>query len=307
MTLDREGEGIRLLQSFSDAVIALAERVSQSVVSVAAGRRMGSGVVWSEGTVVTADHVVGRLTTPTVTMDSGTEIQARLLGRDPYLDVAVLGVNSPGMPSVVRGTAEGVRVGQLVLALAKAFGSGVSATVGTVTSTRRNVRGFWGAMVEDAVVTDAKLNPGYSGGPLVDASGRLLGMNVAHFAGRGIAVPVDTLEKKVIRLSKGGGMKMGYLGVMVEAIKLPQELSSLADVGQGEGLLVRSVDPGSPARAAGVALGDIILSLGETKATHEYSLYRALEDDVVGRDLRLKVLRAEKVAELRVTPKESEV
>lgn len=294
-----------LLQSFSDAVTALAESASRSVVSVDAGRR-GSGVAWSEDIVVTANHLIGRSATPTVTLHGRTETQARLLGRDPFLDVAALAIGSSGIHSAVRGNTGEVRVGQFVLAFANARGNGVSATHGAVTSARRNVRGYWGAAVENVIVTDVRLNPGYSGGPLVDASGRLLGINVAHFAGRSIAVPIDCLEKTVVRLSKGSGMKRGYLGVMVEPIELPQELSGSVEVGQDDGLLVRSVDRGSPARAAGVALGDIIMSLGETKATDGYSLYRALEGDAVGHELALKVLRAERVAELLVTPKEYE-
>ena len=279
MGQDSGNEERLLLQSFSDAVTALADSASQLVVRVDAERR-GSGVAWSQGVVVTANHVVGRSTIPTVTMRGGTEIPAKLLGRDPYLDVAALEIPTSGTHSAARENIE-VRVGQFVLALAKASGDGVSATHGTVTSARKNVRGYWEAVVENAIVTDVRLNAGYSGGPLVDASGRLLGINIAHFAGRSIAVPVDYLEKSVVRLSKGGGMKRGYLGVMVEPVELPEELSGSVEVGQGSGL-VRSVDYGSLSRAAGVALGDIILSLGETKATDKYSLYLALEGDVIG-------------------------
>ena len=299
--------GERLLQSFSEAVTELAERVSPSVVSVGAGERSGSGVVWSgEGIVVTASHVVGRSASPTVTLSGGRKAQASLVGLDPYLDVAALRVDSDGLSPLARGTAEGVRVGQFVLALANATGNGVSATSGIVTGARRSARGFWGVRIDDAVVTDARLNPGYSGGPLVDSSGRLLGLNVAYFAGRGVAVSVDSLEEAVARMSKAGGAKRGHLGVVVEPIELPQEVSRLPGVDQDEALLVRSVEPGSPARDSGVALGDIILSLGGTKATDEYSLYRALGGDVVGKGVALRILRAEKVAELQVTPREAE-
>jgi S1-C subfamily serine protease len=299
--------GERLLQSFSEAVTELAERVSPSVVSVGAGGRSGSGIVWSEeGIVVTASHVVGRSASLTVTLDGGRRTQASLAGMDPYLDVAALRVDSEGLSSLARGTAEGVRVGQFVLALANATGDGVSATSGIVTGARRSARGFWGVRVDDAVVTDVRLNPGYSGGPLVDSSGRLLGLNVAYFASRGVAVSVNSLEEAVARLSKDGGVKRGHLGVVVEPIELPQELSRLPEIGQNEALLVRSVEPGSPARDSGVALGDVILSLGGMKAIDEYSLYRALRGDVVGRGVVLRILRAEKIAELQVTPKEAE-
>jgi S1-C subfamily serine protease len=300
-------DGMQLLQSFSNAVTELAENVSPSVVSVNAGRRGGTGMVWSvDGLIVTASHVIGQSATPTVTLGDGREVEAKILGRDGYNDVALLKVDASGLSPVKAGSADGIRVGQFVLALANSFGRKVSATSGIITSHRRSMRGFWGVMIEDAVVSDAKLNPGYSGGPLVDASGKLLGMNVAYFAGRGVAVSVDTLKETVEKLSKDGRVKKGFLGVVVEPVELPEELARSAEVGQEEGLMVRAVEYGSPAKAAGVAMGDVILRLGEAKATDEYELHKALSGEVVGKPVTLTVLRAEKVAELRITPKEAE-
>jgi len=299
-------EGMQLLQSFSNAVTELADGVSPSVVSVNAERRGGTGLVWSkDGMIVTASHVVGHSPAPTVTLQDGREVRAKVLGRDPYADVALLKIDVSELTPVELGSAEGIKVGQFVLALANAYGRKVSATSGIITSLRRSMRGFWGIIIEDAVVSDAKLNPGYSGGPLVDAAGKLLGMNVAYFAGRGVAVSVDSLKETVGRISKDGGVKKGFLGVVVEPIELPEDVAK-SEVGQDVGLLVRSVEAGSPAKAAGVAVGDIILKLGESKAIDEYELHNALSHGVVGRELRLLVLRTEKVAELRVTPAEAE-
>jgi S1-C subfamily serine protease len=301
-------EGLQLLQSFSNAVTELADGVSPSVVNVNAGRRGGTGIVWSQdGLVVTANHVLGHSTLPTVTFGDGKELEAKILGRDPYSDVALLKVDANGLKPVRLGSGQGARVGQFVLALANAFGRTVSATSGMVTSHRRSMRGFWGVMIEDAVVTDAKLNPGYSGGPLVDASGNLLGMNVAFFSGRGVAVSAELLGQTVEKLSRDGKVKKGFLGVVVEPIELPDELARSAEVGQDEGLMVRGVEPGSPAKSAGVAIGDVILSLGDAKATDEYELHRALGGEVVGKPVSLRILRAEKVAELKITPREAEV
>ena len=156
------------------------------------------------------------------------------------------------------------------------------------------------------MVSDAKLNPGYSGGPLVDAAGRMLGMNVAYFAGRGIAVSVDSLKETLDKLSRDGRVKKGFLGVVIEPIELPAELAKDPEVGQDEGLLVRGVDSQSPAKSAGVAIGDVILKLGETRATDEYELHKALTGEVVGKPLSLWVLRGEKLTELRITPREAE-
>lgn len=300
-------EGTQLLQSFSNAVTGLADSVSPSVVNVNAGRRGGTGLVWSEdGLVVTASHVAGHASSPIVSLQDGREIAARVLGRDPYADVALLKIDASGLKPVELADAQGMKVGQFVLALANASGRKVSATSGIVTSLRKRMRGFWGVMIEDAVVSDAKLTPGYSGGPLVDAVGKLVGMNVAYFAGRGVAVSVDSLKETVGRISRDGTVKKGFLGVVVEPIELPEEAAKSEEVGQGEGLLVLSVEGGSPAKAAGVAVGDIILKLGDYRASDEYGLHKALSMGVVGKQLRLLVLRTEKVAELRVTPAEAE-
>lgn len=300
-------EGVQLLQSFSNAVAKLAEDVSQSVVNVSAGRRNGTGIVWSaDGYVVTASHVVGGSGSPRVTLADGRELEARLVGRDMYTDIALLKVDAGGLTPAALGNAEGVRVGEFVLAMANAFGRKATATSGIVTSQNRNMRGWWGMTIEDAIVTDAKLNPGYSGGPLVDASGKLLGMNVAYFSGRGIAVPVESLVGTVKQLAADGKVRKGYLGVVVEPVELPSDLSESQGVGQSEGLLVRSVEAGTPAKAAGVSIGDVILRLGDAKATDEHQLHRALMGDVVGRASSLWILRGEKLAELKVTPGEAE-
>jgi S1-C subfamily serine protease len=296
------------LQSFSNAVTELAESVSPSVVNVNAGRRGGSGIVWSsDGLIVTASHVVGHSTAPTVALSDGKELEAKVVGRDPYTDIALLKVDASGLAPVKLGSADSIRVGQFILALANATGKRPSATSGIITGHRRSMRGFWGVMIEDAVVSDAKLNPGYSGGPLVDASGNLLGMNVAYFAGRGIAVSADSLKETVEKISRDGRVKKGFLGVVVEPVELPGELARSPEVGQDEGLLVRSVEMGSPAKSAGVALGDIILRLGDAQATDEYELHKALSGDVVGKTLALRILRAEKGVDLKVTPREAEL
>ncbi len=302
-----ETEGMQLLQSFSNAVTELAENVSPSVVNVNAGRRGGTGMVWSnDGLVVTASHVLGHSTAPTVTLGDGKQLEAKVLGRDMYNDVALLKVEAEGLSPVRMGGADGIKVGQFVLALANAFGRKPSATSGIITSHRRSMRGFWGVMIEDAVVSDAKLNPGYSGGPLVDASGNLLGMNVAYFAGRGVAISVASLKETVDKLSKDGRVKKGFLGVVIEPVELPDELAKSPEVSQEAGLLVRAVEPGSPAKEAGVAMGDVILQLGGVKATDEYELHKALSGEVVGKAVALKVLRAEKATDLRITPREAE-
>ncbi len=296
---------MQLLQSFSNAVAQLTDKISPSVVHIDAGEAGGTGIVWSiDGYIVTASHVVGEAETSRVIFNDGRELEGKLVGADTYSDVAVLRVASAGLTPIPRGEVEDVRVGQFALALANSFGRQVSATSGIITSRGRNVRGWHGIMIEEAIVSDAKLNPGYSGGPVVDASGKMLGMNVAHFAGRGIAVPVDSLAEVVETLSRDGRMRKAFLGVVIEPMKLPEELAGTEDVDQEWGLLVRSVEKGSAAKVAGVAIGDIILRFGDARVVDEYKLHKALSREAIGKTVSLWVLRGEKLTELKVVPNE---
>ena len=300
-------DGTQLLQSFSDAVAQLAESVSPSVVGINAGRRSGTGVVWSsDGLVLTASHVIGRSTEPVVTLSDGRELGARVVGRDPYSDVALLKVDAGGLTPIKRGSSREAKAGQFVMALSSAFSAKPSVTAGVITAPSRSMRGWWGIMIENAVVSDAKLNPGYSGGPLVDAWGKMLGMNVAYFSGRGIATPTESLDEVAQKIAKDGRVKKGFLGVVVEPLELPERLSNDPSVGQRTGLLVRAIDDESPAKTAGVSIGDVLFKLGESRVTDEFELHRALAGDVVGKQVSLWVLRGERPVELRATPREAE-
>jgi serine protease Do len=301
-----ETNAVQILQSLSDAVAKLAEKVSESVVTVGDGRRAGTGIIWSsDGYIVTANHVIGRSESLDVRLGDGRTLEAKIVGRDHYSDVALLKVEAKGLTPLERGDSKGLKTGQFVLALANPMGENTSATSGIVTSPSRSLQGWWGVMMENAVVTDARLNPGYSGGPLVDASGKLVGMNVAYFASRGIAVSIDTLNEVSQKLSKDGRVKKGFLGVVTDAIELPEEVSKKEGVGD-EGLLVLSVAADSPAKEAGVAIGDIIVKLGEAPVSNLYDLHRELRQTVPGKSVGLWVLRGEKLTELKVNPTEAE-
>lgn len=298
-------DGETLLQSLSDAVAGLAERVSNSVVSVATARSSGTGVVWTaDGHVLTAAHVLGRSTSASVTLPNGKELEAKILGRDVENDVALLKVDASGLsPISVSGAA--LKAGQMVFALANPMGAKASVTSGIVTSPSRSIRGWWGTVIEDAVVTDAQLNPGYSGGPLVDASGKMIGMNVAYFASRGLAVSSATLTDSLTKLQKDGRIRRAYLGIGVEQVELPEDLASMPEVSQEEALLVRYVEPGTPAKAAGLAFGDLLLRVGEKKVTDDGSLHSVLTGESIGKTVSLWVLRGGRLTELKITPTEA--
>jgi S1-C subfamily serine protease len=296
-----------LLQSLSDAVAELAERVSPSVVSLGNGNRQGTGIVWGrEGHIITADHVVGRASSLEASLHNGKTLEAKVVGRDPDNDLALLKVESADLVPIEAVNGRALRAGELVFAFANMTGSNPSVTSGVITSPSRSIQGWWGVTLDDAVITDAQLNPGYSGGPLVDASGRLVGMNVACFSSRGVAVSAGTLKERVQRLVADGRIRRGYLGIVAEAVALPPEIASRPDVGQETALLIRSVEAGTPAKAAGLTIGDVLVKMAGKPLTEVSELHRMLSEQVIDKTIQLTVLRGEKATELSVKPREAE-
>jgi len=279
---------------------------SPSVVSVGMDGRSGTGVVIdTQGQILTANHVVHRLEEVDVGTSDGRRLTAKVVGRNPYADLALLKVDGAGLKPMPLGDSSSLKVGQFVLALANPFSSSVSATSGIITGVNRPIGGWWRFSIRNAIVTDARLNPGYSGGPLVDASGRMVGMNVAYINNRGIAVPVDTIRKSVEKMSKGENVRKAYLGIVSSPIDLPDEIASRSDVNQQTALMVYSVEPQSAAKRAGLALGDVLLKFGETRLTSVQDLEVVLGEEAIGRKTSILVLRGEELKELNVTPSAS--
>jgi S1-C subfamily serine protease len=294
------------LQRLSGAIEDAAKSASESVVSVERDGRAGTGVVIDrEGHILTANHVVHHLEETEVTAYDGRRLKAKVLGRNPYADLALLAVEKDGLKPIELGESSSLRVGQFVLALARPQPGSVGVTSGIVTGVNRQIGGWHRFSVKDAIVTDARLNPGYSGGPLVDASGRMIGMNVAYMMNRGIAVSADTIRRSMERMSKGESVRRARLGILSSPIELPDEVASRPDVDQETALMVFSVEPGSGAKAAGIALGDVLLKFGEQKLTDIQELEGVLGEEAIGRKANLVVLRGEQLKELEVTPEAS--
>jgi serine protease DegQ len=292
-----------ILKVLSGAIEEATEKASRSVVSVGAGHRSGTGVVLGEElNVLTAGHVVHGRSEVMVGLKDGSEVKAEVLGRNPYSDLALLRVPNIGMEPLELGDSEHLKTGQFVLAIAGQAPGRTSATSGIVTGTRRSIGGWWNFSVKDAIVTDARLNPGYSGGPLLNADGKMVGMNVAYFSNRGIAVPAESIRKDLPRLAKGSDVKRAYLGIVSSPIELPQYVSAESGVDQDEGLMIYSVEPGSAARKAGVALGDVLISFAGTPIRGLQDLEPLLTEDAVGKEAKILVLRGEKQKELVVVP-----
>jgi S1-C subfamily serine protease len=160
--------------------------------------------------------------------------------------------------------------------------------------------------MENIIATDAKLNPGFSGGPLVDASGKIIGINTAYVWSRGIAIPIDKVKTTVDRLMSGRTFKKAYLGVVANTVAIPQEITEQTRLNQESGVMIFSVEPGAPARKAGLTMGDVIVSFNGKPVTSFYDLPRLLAEDVAGKETKIVILREEKLLELTITPTAAE-
>ncbi len=292
---------IGILQTISGEIERIAESAGRSVVSVGSGHGNGSGIAWDEHTVVTASHVVRGAEEVTVGTEDGRKLSAKVTGRLRRSDIAVLTVEEPLTP-IQKGDSDGLKAGQFVLALANPFAARASVTSGIVTGANRSLGGWWGMTIENAVITDARVNPGYSGGPLVDASGRMIGMNVAYFSKRGIAVPVNTISKVVKRLAEGQPFRRAFLGIVSNPVALPDEVSSDQRVGQEAGVMVLSVEEGTPAKQSGLAFGDVLLRFNGKSVSSSEDLASLLSEEAIDQKAKLSVLRGGNVVELEITP-----
>lgn len=286
------------LQTFSDEIERVTAETGASVVSVGSDGRAGTGVVWDDRKIVTAFHVVSGQDEVEISFQ-GKQIPGRVKGMDITSDIALIETEEKLTP-IQRGDSESLKVGQFVLALANPYDGGVGATSGIITGVRKRIGGWWRFAVDEAIVTDARVNPGYSGGPLVNASGQMIGMNVAYVSSRGIAVPVNRIARIVDRIMSGRTSARPHLGIVMNYVNLPRELQ-----GARHGLIIISVEKGSPAENAGLMLGDVIITVGNKKAAEELRLRDLLDEDDIGKNVKMGVLRGGSYLELTAVPEAS--
>lgn len=308
------------LTSLSDAIVSVAEKVSPSVVGVQTGRMFGggaggSGVIWSnDGYIVTCYHVVkGFREVQISSQELGSVMRADVVGKDPYSDIALLKISNTTaksgkalQPIEIPDSGEDLKAGQIVLALANPFGEQASITKGIITSSRSSVRGWWGrTMMNNVVITDARLNPGYSGGPLVDISGKMIGLNAFYVSSRGIAIRTSKIKGIVENLKSYGRVRRAYLGITSYPISIPEEATRQAGMSQDSGLMIVSVEPNSPAKKAGLLIGDVVLSLDGNKVGSLHDIEWLLTQELIGKAVKLAVLRSEKLTELTIVPEDA--
>jgi S1-C subfamily serine protease len=296
------------LSAFSDQLADTVERAARSIVTVAARpRQTATGILWrtdQETIILTADHVIEREEDITVTLPDQRQAKAQLIGRDPSADLAALRLPSTefGPNLVPAETAEGLRVGHLVLAIGKPTAEGPRVSFGTVSAIEGPRRSWHGGEIEGLIFADVTLYPGFSGGPLVDLSGRVVGLNSSHLTRQSSsALPIATLHRVASALLTHGRVKRGYLGIGTQQVPLPDPLAQKAGTGQKAALVVMTVEPNSPAERAGLLLGDLVVGIGGQPVTDAESLLSQLGGDRVGQSLPVKILRGGEARELSVT------
>ena len=285
------------LLTLSNDLAAAVERAGQVVFGVNARTRLGStGVHWRSGLIVTANHTVRVDEDITVTRPDGRTIAATLAGRDPAIDIAVLKVDAPDVAVADLGESNAVRVGHLVLAV----GRGPCASWGVVSAIGegRGPRSAGGALFS----LDLTLYPGFSGGPLVNAQGQVIGVNSSGTSRHlQLAIPSAAVTRVVDELVRRGRLARPYLGVGTQPVSLPESLRQRFNLEQPTAVIVVAVQPSSPAASAGLLMGDIVISLGGTSITDPGDLASVLRPDHVGEEMTVSVLRGGEPRDIRIT------
>ena len=298
------GQAATALGAFSDQLAGVVERAARSIVTVAARQRQSAtGILWNAGQetiVLTADHVVEREDNISVTLPDQREVKAQLIGRDPGTDLAALRITGAdlGTGAAPAEVAEGVKVGTLVLAIGRPGADGPRVSFGAVSAIAGPLRSWQGGEIEGIIYPDVTLYPGFSGGPLVDLAGRVVGLNSSHLTRQSsTAIPVATLRRVASTLLTHGRVKRGYLGVGTQQVPLPQEFGAT----QESGLLIVTAEPGSPAEQAGLLLGDLLVKLGGQPVGDVDALRRQLSGDTLGQALTATILRGGEPKDVTLT------
>ncbi len=286
---------VALLDAFSQAVIRVAERVAPAVVHVRRGSGAGSGVVIArDGFVLTNAHVVDDAKSVEIVFLDGSTSRAPVIGTDAATDLAVIRALGPTPSSLELAAADTLRVGQLVIAVGDPLGLQSTVTHGVVSALGRTLNAKNGRIIENVIQTDAALNPGNSGGPLVDTHGRVVGINTAIIAGaQGIAfaIPAATARMVASALIRDGKIRRAYLGIGGAATPIGQHLARSLGLSATSGIRVLDVNAKSPAGRAGLRAGDILVSLDGATIGSLTDLQRALDASRIGRDTLATVVR----------------
>ena len=316
-------EDSALLDAYSRAVIGAVEKVSPSVVNVEvhqsvassrSGRQRerrdgGSGFIFTpDGLVLTNSHVVHGATRIEVTLADGRRVPATTIGDDPATDIAVIRADAPSLVPTTLGDSQQLRVGQLVVAIGNPYGFQSTVTAGVVSALGRSLRSYSGRLIDDVVQTDASLNPGNSGGPLVTSDGRVVGVNTATILpaqGLCFVIGINTAKFVASRLLRDGRIRRSYIGVVAQTVPVHRRIVRFYDLPKESGVVVLSVEEGSPAQKSGLREGDVIVALEGQPVAGVDDLHRLLTDARVGVRSQVIVLRHTEKLSVDVVPEES--
>jgi S1-C subfamily serine protease len=317
-----------LLDAYSQAVVGAAEKISPSVVKIdvtqarenragepAERQGGGSGFVFTaDGLILTNSHVVHEAKRIQVSLADGRRFPARTIGDDPATDLAVIRMDVPdhddaSFVTAPLGDSQKLRVGQLAVAIGSPYGFQYTVTAGVVSALGRSLRSYSGRLIDDVIQTDASLNPGNSGGPLVTSDGQVVGVNTATIMGaQGLcfAIGINTAKFVAGRLLHDGRIRRSYIGVQAQTVPLHRRLVRFYDLPQESGVIVTSIEDKSPARKTGLREGDVIIALDGKSIAGVDDLHRLLTDARVGVSSSLSVLRYTERLTLKVVPEESQ-
>jgi S1-C subfamily serine protease len=318
-----------LLDAYSKAVIRAAKAVSPAVVHIEVrvgndgdgaqslgpqgrGERGGTGsgfVFTPDGFVLTNSHVVHGAKQITAALPDGRRFQAQLVGDDPATDLAVIHIDDAGrLPFAVLGDSSALQVGQLAIAIGNPYGFQYTVTAGVISATARSFRGQGGRLIDNIIQTDAALNPGNSGGPLVDSNGEVIGVNTAVILpaqGLCFAIPSNTAAFVASQLMRFGRVKRSYIGLGGQDVPLPRRVVRFHHLDKETAVMVSTVEEHSPAAQAGVQDGDLIVEFDGQSVGRVDDLHRLLTEQRVGASYPLTVLRRLEKVTLRITPREA--
>ncbi|MEI1280037.1 trypsin-like peptidase domain-containing protein [Leptospira venezuelensis] len=302
-----------ILDAYSKSVIHAVDSVGPSVVHLQVSSKKGEGGSGSgffltpDGFIVTNSHVVDGAVKIKADLSDGSSKEAELVGNDPHTDVAVLKVHGGLFPHSSFTDSKKLKVGQLVVAIGNPYGFESTVTAGVVSALGRTLRSRNGRLIDNVIQTDAALNPGNSGGPLVDFQGRVVGINTAIILpAQGIcfAVASNTAEYVITRLITNGSVKRGYLGIAGQNQKIPTVTKTLNKIGSESGILVLSLEPRSPADRAGIRNGDLIINLDDKEIHTIDDLHKILDETSIGRKLGIRLLRDGSIRSFFIEPGE---
>jgi S1-C subfamily serine protease len=291
-----------VLESLSNDLAGAVDRAGQSVVAIHARRRIpASGIHWRPGIIVGAHHTIQRDEDITISLADGSSVAATLVGRDPTTDLAVLKVEEAKVPVASPASDAAIRVGALVLALGRP-GTAVTASLGVISAVGGEWRTWHGGAIDRFVRLDVSIYDGFSGGPLVDAAGRVLGVNTSGLSrGAALTVPASTVDRVVDQLLAKGRVARGYLGLGLHVVRLPATLVERHALPNDVGIMVVSAEPGSPSDRAGVLIGDILIAVDGSAIADPAELLRVLGSDRVGQQITLRIIRGGEPLDVALT------